>query len=336
LAIETFGTLRDGERVERVTIRGGGLTATVLSFGATVQDLRLEGHPPPLVLGFPTFDPYPDHGLFFGAIVGRYANRIAGGRFSINGETYQTDRNFLGKHLLHGGACGTYHRNWTIAGHGPDRTTLTLADRDGKMGFPGNCELSVTFALTGDGVLALSMRATTDKATVVNLSHHGYFNLDGSETVLDHEMQIGAGHYLPVDDEAIPTGEIASVEGTDLDFRTPRALRRKVGGMQALYDHNYCLSGVRTGLREVAKVRSAKSGVTMTLATTEPGLQFYAGEFVSDTAPGLHGKTYEQWAGMCLEPQTWPDAPNRPDFPSALLRPGETYRHETRYRFSME
>ena len=334
MEIETFATLPGGEAVSRVRLSGGGLHASILSWGATVQDLRLDGHAPPLVLGFPDFDPYPQHGMFFGAIAGRYANRIANGRFAISDESYQLDRNFLCKHMLHGGSYGTFCRNWTIAEVGPGHATLTLDDRDGEMGFPGNCRLSVTISLPGDGVLAFSMRATTDKATIVNLAHHGYFNLDGSDTVLDHEVRIDAGHFLPVDEEFIPTGEPASLDGSDLDFRQARTLRREVDGRQVLYDHNYCLSGVRTGLREVAKVASVKSGLTMTLSTTEPGLQYYAGEHLGETAPGLGGKPYGQYAGLCLEPQVWPDAPNRPDFPGALLRPGETYRQETQYRFS--
>ncbi len=332
---ELFGTSPEGRPVERVTLSGGGLTASVLSWGATVQDLRLDGHTPPLVLGFPTFDPYPDHSMFFGAVAGRYANRIADGRFAIDGETFQLDRNFVGKHLLHGGSHGTFCRDWTIAEVGDDHVTLTLSDRDGEMGFPGNCELTVDIALPGDGVLAFSMRAVTDRPTIVNLAHHGYFNLDGSDTVLDHEVRIDAGHYLPVDEEFIPTGEPASLDGSDLDFRQPRALRRQVDGRQVLYDHNYCVSGVRTGIREIARVKSPKSGVAMTLSTTEPGLQFYAGEHIAYPAPGLTGRPYGQYAGMCLEPQIWPDAPNRPDYPSALLRPGETYRQETRYRFAL-
>ena len=334
LAVEDFGHLPNGETIKRATIRGGGLVASILSFGATVQDLRLDGHAPPLVLGFPEFEPYPTHGQFFGAIVGRYANRIANGRFAIGGSEFEVDRNFLGRHMLHGGADGIWHRNWAIAQAEPDRVTLALSDRDGEMGFPGNCEISVVFSLPGDGTLAISMRATSDKATVVNLAHHGYFNLDGSDTVLDHELKINAGHYTPVDAELIPTGEIAPVVGTELDFTRLRAIRWQAGGKQVLYDHNYCLSGVRTGLREVAKVASVKSGLTMTLSTTEPGLQYYAGEHLGETAPGLGGKPYGQYAGLCLEPQVWPDAPNRPDFPGALLRPGETYRQETQYRFS--
>ncbi|MEC9342839.1 MAG: aldose epimerase family protein [Pseudomonadota bacterium] len=336
MSVETFGTLSNGEAVERVTIRGGGLTASILGWGATVQDLRLQGHAPPLVLGFPVFDPYPVHALFFGAIVGRYANRIAGGRFSIDGEAYETDRNEGGLHTLHGGAHGVYCRNWTIAEAGQDHARLELVDRDGEMGFPGTCRLAATFRLPGDGVLAIALTATTDRSTIVNLTHHGYFNLDGTDKVLDHEMRIDAGHYLPVDSACIPTGAIDPVDGTDLDFRQARALRRDSDGRQVLYDHNYCISGVRTGLREVAMVRSPRSGVTMTLATTEPGLQFYAGEHVGPTEPGLAGKAYGKWAGFCLEPQIWPDAPNRPDFPSALLRPGETSRQEMRYRFTRE
>jgi len=331
---EIFGTSPEGEPVERVKIAGGGLTAWIMSWGATVQDLRLEGHDSSLVLGFPAFDPYPVHGLYFGAIVGRYANRIAGGRFVIDGVEYQADRNFLGRHLLHGGSHGTSARNWTIAQAGPDSAMLTLADRDGEMGFPGNCQLSVTFGLRKGGILALRMEAVTDRPTLVNLAHHGYFNLDGADTVLDHEVRIDAAHYLPVDDEGIPTGEISPVGATGFDLRKARPLRGDKGGKQFLYDHNYCLSGTRTGLREVARVKSPVSGVSMTLSTTEPGLQFYAGDYIDAPWPGLAGKPYGRWAGLCMEPQAWPDSPNHDDFPGALLRPGERYLQETHYCFA--
>ncbi|GIL01405.1 MAG: aldose 1-epimerase [Alphaproteobacteria bacterium] len=334
-ARSAFGTAPDGSTVEKVVIAGGGLTAAVMSWGAALTDLRLAGHGSPLILGFGAFGHYLDHSPYFGAIVGRFANRIAGGRFVIDGVTHRTDRDFLGRHTLHGGARGTHRRNWTVIALDADAVSLTLADNDGEMGFPGNCQLAVTYRLGGAGVLRVEMDATTDRPTPLNLASHAYFNLDGADTILDHELRIDAEHYLPVDAELIPTGEIRTVAGTPFDFRRPRPIRHAAAdGGQFVYDHNFCLSAARTGLREVARLASIRSGVAMAVATTEPGLQFYAGHAVATPVPGLTGRPYGACSGLCLEAQAWPDAPNRPEFPDAILRPGERYRQETEYRFA--
>ncbi|WP_158971400.1 aldose epimerase family protein [Chachezhania sediminis] len=323
---EPFGTLPDGQPVERVRIAGGGLTAHVLTFGATVQDLRLDGIDRPLVLGADEIAPYLGPMRYFGAIVGRFANRIGNARFILDGRTYETDPNFRDRHTLHGGSAGAGDRIWQIADLERDAVRLRLRMADGEMGFPGNLDVHVRYRLAGDGALQVTIMAETDAPTPCSLAHHGYFNLDGGPDILGHRLQAAAEHYLPVDTDLIPTGEIAPVGRTAFDFRHPRPVAP--GG----YDHNLCLGRARGPLREVARLTGA-TGATMTVATTEPGLQVYDGAHI-DTAQGLEGRAYGAHAGLALETQGWPDAPNRPEFPDTVLRPGDVYRSETVYRFS--
>ncbi len=319
-----FSTTPDGRAVEAIALRGPLLTARVLTLGATVQDLRLAGVEHPLVLGFDDPAPYFGTGLYAGALVGRFANRLAGGRFAIDGQPYQADRNQDGRHLLHGGAQGTHHRIWTIADLAADRAVFTLSLPEGHMGFPGTLHIRATISVADDA-LAFDLRAKTDAATLCNLAHHGYFTLDDSGDIRGHRLQVAAEHYLPVDADLIPTGEIAPVAGTRFDFRQGRDLR---GGD---YDHNLCLGPARTPLRPVAVLTGA-TGLRMQVETTEPGLQLYDGRHF-DGVPGLGGRRYGPHAGVALETQVWPDAPNHPGFPDAVLRPGQEYRALTRYRF---
>jgi aldose 1-epimerase len=334
---EVFGRTPAGEAVERYGISAGGLSACVMTWGAAIQDLRLDGHRPPLVLGFESFDDYPRRSPYFGAIVGRCANRIRGGRFVIDGRRYVGDLNFMGKHLLHGGTGGTGQRIWRVAEHGADFIRLTLTDPAGWMGFPGNLDISCTYKLSHGGTLRVELSATTDAPTLCNLAQHSYFNLDdgGSGDVLDHRLMINAAAYLPVDDELIPTGLVRPVDGTVFDFMLSRPVRIDEGGAQIAYDHNFCLSAARGGLRQAAWAQGALSGVEMEVWTTEPGIQFYCGHKLSGDLPGLGGRRYGARAGLCLEPQVWPDSPNRPYFPQAVLRPGETYRQLSEYRFRL-
>lgn len=329
---EIFGETAEGETVHRIAIAGGGLTARIMNWGAVIQDLRLDGHGPPLVLGFDDFAAYPLHSPYFGSIAGRYANRIAGGRFTIDGERFQADLNFLGKHTLHGGAAGTGKRVWKIAEHGADFVRLELHDPDGACGFPGNVEIGCTYRLKQGGRLSVELEATTDAPTLCNLAQHSYFNLEngGAGDILDHRLMLAAHAYLPVDEELIPTGIVQPVDGTDFDFRLARTIRSE--GEQTPYDHNFCLGSQRGPLKLAAWVQG-RSGVEMEVWTTEPGVQFYAGHKVAREVPGLEGRHYGAYAGLALEPQVWPDSPNRPYFPQAVLRPGETYRQETEYRF---
>jgi aldose 1-epimerase len=333
---EAYGTAPDGDTVRRLRIEGGGLTAHILNWGAVVQDLRLEGHAAPLVLGFENFEDYPLHSPYFGAVAGRSANRIANGRFVLDGQAYQLDRNFLGKHHLHGGSKGFGKRIWEFVDHGRNFATLRIVAEDGEMGYPGRLTARCTYRLEDAGALSVHLDAETDAPTLCNLAQHSYFDLDdgGATDILDHSLEIAADAYLPVDDEMIPTGEVRPVDGTDFDFRAMRPIRRARGGEQVIYDHNFCLAGQRAPLRSIARAAGARSGVRMEVRSTEPGVQFYAGHKVSVPVPGLQNIRYGNWSGFCLEPQTWPDAANRPSFPSAVLRPGETYRQVTEYRFA--
>jgi len=332
-----FGTTPDGGEVQRFAIRGGGLTANIIGWGAAVQDLRLDGHDAPLVLGFEEFADYPAHSPYFGAIPGRCANRIAGGRFVIDGTPWHADTNFLGKHTLHGGSKGFGKRVWSVSSSGSDFVTLTLHSADGEMGFPGALDASCTYSVRAPGTLSIELTATCDEPTLCNLAHHSYFNLDdgGSGDILDHRLVINAGAYLPVDEELIPTGVVQPVAGTPFDFRQARPVRLDVDGQQVIYDHNFCLAAARGPLKQAAWAQGARSGVEMEVWTTEPGVQFYAGHKVAREQEGLGGRRYGAYAGFCLEAQVWPDAPNHAYFPQAVLRPGETYRQVTEYRFKL-
>lgn len=321
-----FGRLADGRNVESITLRGGGLTASVLTFGATVQDLRLDGFAHPLVLGATTLQPYLGPMRYFGAIVGRFANRIGGARFILDGREYRTDANQQDRHTLHGGEDGTSRQLWTLKALASDRAELGLELADGHMGFPGRLNISLVCALPGDGALDFEMRATTDAPTLCSLAHHGYFNLDGAPDIRGHRLQAAATNYLPVDADLIPTGEIRPVEGTRFDFRAPRPIG------DAGIDHNLCLSSGRSPCRRVATLFGT-SGIAMDIETDACGLQVYDGGHIRGLA-GLDGRIYGPCAGIALETQGWPDAPNHAGFPSAILRPGETYRHRVRYRFS--
>lgn len=332
---EAFGATREGEAVHRLTVAGGGLTARLLTWGAVVQDLRIAGHDAPLVLGFETLDDYLDHSLFFGAIVGRYANRIAGGKFILDGERFETDANDNGN-TLHGGSKGLDRRVWRIAETGPDFATFTIRDPAGWMGFPGALDISCTYRLKPPATLCVELAATCDRPTLCNLAHHSYFNLDdgGRSDILDHRLRIAASAYLPVDEEGIPTGAVMPVEGTAFDFVLPRAIRPSDGG-ETPYDHNFCLSAARGPLRQAAWAQGPASGIEMEVWTTEPGLQLFTGHFPDREAAGLGGIPYRSRAGFCLEPQIWPDSPNQPYFPQAVLRPGEEYRQVSEYRFRL-
>ena len=334
---DAFGWMPDGRKVDRVTIQGGGLTAKIISWGAVIQDLRLSGHANPLVLGFEDFRFYPVHSPYFGAIAGRYANRIAGGRFTIDGRTYHSDRNFLGKHTLHGGAGGMGQQLWTLTDTGKDFVTLTYLSPDGELGFPGNMLASCTYRVAEGGRLIVELTAETDAPTLCNLAAHSYFNLEdgGRSDVLEHLLRIDAATYLPVDAELIPTGDILPVEGTRYDFRALRPIRNGDAASYSPYDHNFCLSDAREALRRTVTLKAPRSGVAMEVWTTEPGMQFYDGAYVACEVPGLEGVTYKRHAGLCLEPQIWPDSPNHPQFPQGLLRPGAPYSQTTEYRFSL-
>lgn len=317
-------TLPDGRRVEAITLQGGGLTARILTLGAIVQDLRLEGVPHPLVLGCPEPADYFGPGRYLGAIVGRFANRIGGARFTLDGQTHEVSANFRGRHLLHGGAEGTDVQIWQIDAQEADRARLTLILPDGHMGFPGKMRIACTITLA-DRSLGFELEAISDRPTPCNLTHHGYFDLDGQGDIRGHTLRIDAASYLPVDDDLIPTGAIAPVHATQFDFRRPR----RIGDFG--YDHNFCLSEGDLPLREVAEAEG-RLGLKMQVLTTAAGLQFYDGAQLKDV-PGLGGRVYGPHAGFALEAQGWPDSVNRSGFPQSILRPGETWRMQVQYRF---
>lgn len=318
--MQIFGLTPEGKEIHAFELAGGGLTARILTWGGILQDLRLDGVPYSLVLGFADLECYLNSKAYLGANVGRFANRIANGQAKIAGRAYQLDGNFLGKHLLHGGRAGADRQIWKPVSYTENTLSLELVLADGHMGFPGELTVSLHYRLLADACLELEFIARTTTPTLCSFAHHSYFNLDGAGSIQNHCLQIQAEQYLPVDAEAIPTGEIAAVEHTAFDFRK----LKPINWQQAHYDHNFCISHQPQALREVAYLQG-KKGIGMHLLTTEPGLQFYDGAYLDSG--------YAPYAGLALEPQAWPDAPNHVHFPSAELRPEQIYRQVSQYWF---
>ncbi len=338
-----------GEEIDEfVLVNANGCVMNVVSWGATVTKLYVpdrSGERVDIALGFDKLGPYLVGGEkrhpYFGCTTGRYANRIAGGKFTIDGTEYQLATN-NGPNHLHGGINGLDRRVWKgepVTDSGQAAVRFTYRSVDGEEGYPGNLDMTVTYTLTDDDELRIDYEATTDKKTPVNLTNHTYFNLAGAGNgdILGHLLEIDADRYTPVDDTLIPTGELAPVEGTVMDFRTPTAIGARieeVGGDPTGYDHNYCLNGTAGELRRCGSVYHEGSGRYMEFFTTEPGVQFYSGNFLDGSITGKDGKVYQKHYGLCLETQHYPDSPNKPDFPSVILEPGQTYKHTTVYRFS--
>jgi aldose 1-epimerase len=342
-----FGKLPDGTPIDLYTLRAGnGAVAKITNYGAILTELQMpdaHGKFGDVVLGFDKLQGYLDGHPYFGSNVGRVGNRIAKGKFPLDGKEYKLAAN-NGPNTLHGGLKGFDKVVWKAGPAAADGPSLNLTYRspDGDEGFPGNLTVSITYTLTSNNVLRVSYSAWTDKATPVNIAHHSYFNLAGpaSGDVLGHEVTILADKYTPVDDTLIPTGKIESVKGTPLDFTTPHTIGERIGelkGEPGGYDHNYVLrSGGSKEPVLAARVYEPKSGRAMEVLTTEPGLQFYTGNFLDGKLKGKGGVVYKKHAGFCMEAQHFPDSVNRPEFPSVILRPGETYRQTTAYRFSSE
>ncbi|KAF3465208.1 aldose epimerase family protein [Streptomyces sp. Tu 3180] len=342
-----FGRLADGTKVHSWSLENGGTRMKVLSYGGIVQSLEVpdrRGRYANVSLGFDTLEEYVASSPYFGALIGRYGNRIDKGRFTLDGRTHQLSVND-GENSLHGGAQGFDKRVWDVEPftRGSDvGLYLHHTSVDGEMGYPGTLRVKVTYTLTRDGDWRIDYEATTDKATVVNLTSHVYWNLagEGSGSVHDHELSIAASRYTPVDSGLIPTGELAKVAGTPFDFRRAKPIGRDIrtAHQQVLYgqgfDHNWVLDkGVTARPEHAATLRDPSSGRTLRIATNEPGLQFYSGNFLEGTLVGTGGRVYRQGDGLCLETQHFPDSPNQPSFPSTVLRPGQTYRTTTIHSF---
>lgn len=307
-----------------------GVEVSITNYGGTVTSIRVpdrNGVVGDVVPGYDTLEEYMQNPHYFGALIGRYANRIARGRFSLNGVEYQLAQNNGANHL-HGGVKGFDKRIWN-ASETTGGLHLEYLSRDGEENYPGNLNVAVDYSLNDDNELRIDYHATTDKDTIVNLTNHSYFNLAGEGTILGHELMLHAGSFTPVSDDLIPTGEIRSVDGTPMDFRTARPIGN--GG----YDHNFVLDDWNHGsIRSVARLSEPNSGRVMEVLTTQPGIQFYSGNFFDGSLMGKGGVRYQKYAGLCLETQHFPDSPNQPNFPTTVLRVGEHYRESTVYRFS--
>ncbi|RCS25187.1 galactose mutarotase [Phyllobacterium salinisoli] len=330
-----YGHLAGGQTVHAIDIGGPELRARILTYGATLADLTLptENGPHSVVLGFDRLEDYLAQTAYVGAIAGRCANRIAGGRFTLDGVDHQLSLNENGRTHLHGGVEGFSAKLWSIADAGPSSVTLTLVSPHDDEGYPGEVRTICRYSIEGM-TLTLELIAETDRPTLVNLAGHAYFNLDGSDTILDHRLTIPAQAYTPVDNNLIPTGEIAPVAGTIFDFSTPRAIHS--GNAHTGYDHNFVLAMEPAATpRPAARLEGPQSGIEMEIWTTEPGLQFYDGNFLPVPQPLRGGRQGKRFGGLCLEPQRFPDAIHHPHFPGSVLRPGEIYRQVTQYGFSL-
>jgi aldose 1-epimerase len=346
---EAFGKMPDGTAIEAFTLtNGSGIEVRAITYGGIITSLRFpdrEGRLDDIALGYDNLDGYiQNNSPYFGAIIGRYGNRIANAAFTLDGKTYKLAAN-NGPNHLHGGTKGFDKVVW----HGEDLrdsdgvgVAFTYTSPDGDEGYPGALRLRVTYKLTARNELVVDYFATTDKPTPVNLTQHTYFNLTGGRRdVLDHELTIDADRYTPVDETLIPTGMLAPVSGTPFDFTKPAKIGDRIAQDDGQlrrgrgYDHNFVLNRRGPGLVHAAHVRDASTGRVLDISTTEPGVQLYSGNFLDGTITGKNGIKYVQRSGFCLETQHFPDSPNKPDFPSTILRPGEEYRSQTVFTFSV-
>lgn len=336
-----FGRTGSGQDVTLYTLRNShGVTVKLIDYGAIIVSVETpdrNGHVTNITLGFPDLAGYLGRHPYFGATVGRYANRIARATFTLDGRTYRLAANNGANHL-HGGLVGFDKVMWQAS---PIRTPSEVGVRfhrvspDGEEGYPGNLEVEADYVLTDKDELRVEFRARTDQPTPVNLTNHAYWNLSGSGTILDHELLLAADHYLPVDEGLIPTGELRPVAGTPMDFTRPKTIGADIARLAPAvgYDHCYVLRNQDSSLALAARVRDPRSGRVLEILTTQPGIQLYTGNFL-DGSPQNGG--FSRYQGLCLETQHYPDSPNRPEFPSTILRPGQTYRQVTVHRFGVE
>ena len=343
-----FGLLEDGGKVSLYTLTNStGAEVRIINYGAIVVSLKVPdraGRLRDVVLGYDDLGGYVQDKAFLGAIVGRYANRIAAGRFTLDGKSYQLDLND-GLHHLHGGAQGFYKKLWKaekVRGKGGPGVKLTYDSADGEGGYPGKVRMTVTYTLTPENALRIEYQGTTDKPTILNPTHHSYFNLSGDprQTVLDEELTIDADQMTAVGAGLIPTGKLVDIAGTPMDFRQPAKIGARIEASDEQlvlgkgYDHNWVLRRQGSGVHRAAELFDARSGIVLQVLTDQPGLQFYSGNFLNGTIHGKQGVVYQRRTALCLEAQLFPDAPNHPMFPSAALRPGHRYKQTTIYQFS--
>jgi aldose 1-epimerase len=343
-----YGTTKDGKAVEKYTLKNAnGMEIDIITYGGIITRWTApdkEGVYKDIVLGYNTLEEYEASNPYFGALIGRYGNRIAKGKFSLNGTDYQLTVND-GENHLHGGKIGFDKVVWKAKENTLDKGVglmLSYLSKDGEEGYPGNLTSVVKYTLTDDNVLEVDYQATTDQETIVNLTQHSYFNLTGdfNQTILDHEIVINADQYLPVDNTLIPTGELKEVNDTPFDFRTAKSISQDINTTDDQltkgkgYDHCWVLNDQDKGMREIASAYEPQSGRLLEISSDEPGIQFYTGNFLDGTLPSKTGGTYANRTGFCLETQHYPDSPNQPDFPSVVLKPGETYTTKTVFKFS--
>lgn len=334
-----YGTTDGKEVIEYTLSNGNGVSVKILNYGGTITHLVTpdkNGTAGDVVLGYDSLSGYQQTGNpYFGSLIGRYGNRIANGKFTLDGKSYTLAQNNNGN-TLHGGLKGFDKVVWTGAPASDSSLKLTYDSKDGEEGYPGNLHVEVVYTLTGNNELKIDYKATTDKATPLNLTNHAYYNLSAGadSTVLDHELMLKADKYTAVNDKLIPTGQLPDVKGTPMDFTTSKRIGNDIAKVPGGFDHNWVLSK-GAGLELIGALYHPGSGRYMEVFTTEPGVQFYSGNFLDGTLKNTKGgKTYVKHAGLCLETQHFPDSPNQPSFPSTILKPGETYTQTTIYKFS--
>lgn len=335
----TFGLLSNGRRVSLFTVSNRDMSFSVTNYGCIITSIVVpnrQGRDADIALGYSTLEGYIGNPVFFGCLVGRFANRISGGQFSLAGTDFTLDKNDNGN-CLHSGRQGYHRMLWKAKPFSNGKEAGVVFSRtspDGEQGFPGELDMKVRYSLTANNDIVISYSAKTDAPTPVNLTNHTYFNLGGhdSPSILNHTVQLFADRYVPVDSTAIPTGEILDVAGTPFDFRSPKEIGKEIADVPGGYDHTWEINRAGDAPNPVAGVFDPVSGRAMTVYSTQPGVQFYTGNFLSDVQ-GKNGTVYGQHAALCLETQHFPDSPNRPEFPNSILLPGDRYRHETIWHF---